>query len=80
MTEPALVKLRNTNPLGDVVVPLLRRIEDNPLKAGEVFEVDADTAGRLLAQSGNYEVVTDDRKSRLAAPAADADNTTPQEG
>lgn len=76
----ATVRLRNTNPLGDVIVPLLRRIDGNPLKAGEVFEVDADLAERLLTQVGNYERVIRDETKSNKRPAPNADTTTPQEG
>lgn len=51
------VKIRNTNPLGDVDVPLLGRQGGDCLTAGEVVEVDAELAARLLEQVGNYELV-----------------------
>lgn len=51
------VQLRNTNPLGQVDLPLIGRQEDENgstlgehgvgcLEPGEVFEIDADLAGR----------------------------------
>ena len=63
------VKLRNTNPMGHVDVPLLRR-QGGPvgeegvgcLEPGEVFEVDQETADLLLLQSDNYELVTEKKK------------------
>lgn len=62
-------KLRNTNPMGQVDVPLLRR-QGAPfgeegsgcLEPGEVFEVDKATADRLLEQGDNYELVTEKKK------------------
>lgn len=94
------VRLRNINPLGQVDLPLIGRQEGEGwptlgehgigcLEPGEVFEVDADLAGRapstrvedvvdedgqptgetvevhdpgvgLLAQVGNYELVTEE--------------------
>lgn len=65
----ATVTLRNTNPLGQVDVPLLGR-QGEPfgtegsgcLEPGEVFEVDKDVADRLLDQPDNYERVTEKKK------------------
>ena len=48
-------KLRNTNPLGEVDLPLIGRT----LAPGEEFEVDDDTAAALLAQAGNFAPVGD---------------------
>lgn len=48
--------LKNTNPLGDVDLPLIGR----SLAAGEEFEVSDEQAATLLAQAGNYEVVNAD--------------------
>lgn len=74
-----LIRLRNTNPLGAVDVPILGRT----LAAGEVFDCPADIAGRgpyvdddgvehlgdgLLAQLGNYETAPD---AALGDPALD---------
>lgn len=63
-------KLRNTNPLGAVELPLIGRV----LEAGEEFEVSAEHAGRapegddlgfgLLAQVGNYELVVETPKKK----------------
>lgn len=60
--------LKNTNPLGAVELPLIGRV----LEAGEEFEVTDEQAGRapkdddpgegLLAQVGNYELVTPKKK------------------
>lgn len=61
------VRLRNTNPVGAVVLPTLGISVD----AGGTFEVPPDVAENLLAQTGNYEIADPD-----AAPAAD----TAQEG
>lgn len=45
------MRLRNTNPLGDVDLPLLGRV----VAAGEEFEVDDEQGKALLEQVGNYE-------------------------
>lgn len=58
--------LKNTNPLGQVDVPLLRR-QGEPfgeegsgcLEPGEVFECTEDVGKRLLEQVGNYERVSE---------------------
>ena len=58
-----MVKIRNTNPLGRVDVPLLRREGDVPgegigcLEPGEVVDVTQEQADLLLQQVGNYESV-----------------------
>lgn len=49
--ETAVAHLRNTNPLGDIYLPLIGR----EVASGEEFEVDDDLAAVLLAQVGNYE-------------------------
>lgn len=46
------MQLRNTNPLGAVDLPLIRRT----LEAGEVFEVSDEVGAALLEQVGNYEL------------------------
>lgn len=43
--------LRNVSPRGDLDIPLVRRV----VAAGEVFDVNADQARRLLEQTGNFE-------------------------
>jgi hypothetical protein len=53
-------KLRNTNPLGQVDLPLLGRT----LEAGEEFEVTNDVAEHLLQQVGNYELVAEQKKEQ----------------
>ena len=48
------MKLRNINPLGEVELPLIRRV----LAAGEVFDVSDEDGAALLEQVGNYERAT----------------------
>lgn len=48
------MRLKNTNPLGEVELPLIGRV----LAAGEEFDVDDEHGRRLLEQAGNYEKVT----------------------
>jgi len=48
------VKLRNINPLGEVELPLIRRV----LAPGEVFDVSDEDGAALLEQAGNYERAT----------------------
>lgn len=65
------VHLKNTNPLGQVDVPILRR-QGEPigtegagcLEPGEVFECDAALAEQLLEQVGNYERVSATTKKK----------------
>lgn len=67
------VKLRHINPMGHVDVPLLRR-QGEPvgtegsgcLEPGEVFEVSAEIAERLLEQVDNYELVTEPKKKGVS--------------
>lgn len=47
--------IRNVNPLGEVEVPLLRRI----VAAGEVVEVSDEDAAQLLPQTINWEPADD---------------------
>lgn len=61
--------LKNTNPLGDVDLPLIGRQGDLCLKAGEEFEVNDLDAANLLAQLGNYEAV-DKAAKKIAADLA----------
>ena len=48
------MKLRNINPLGEVELPLIRRV----LAPGEEFDVSDEDGARLLEQVGNYERVS----------------------
>lgn len=87
MPLEAAVKLKNTNPLGAVDLPLIGRT----LEAGEVFDVPDAVAGRapstsqdedgndvldpgegLLAQVGNYEPATKTEAKKAAATAEKA--------
>ncbi|HEY1174794.1 MAG TPA: hypothetical protein VGF17_01450 [Phytomonospora sp.] len=54
------MRLRNTNPLGAVELPLIGRV----LEAGEEFDIDDEHGKRLLEQDGNYE------KAKAASPAS----------
>ena len=66
----SVVRLKNTNPLGAIYLPLIGR----ELAADEEFEIDAELAGRppkgddgdigegLLSQVGNYELVPAKKK------------------
>jgi len=47
--------IRNVNPIGDVEVPLLRRI----VMRGEAVDVTEDQAERLLPQTDNWQLVED---------------------
>ena len=55
------MKLRNINPLGAVVFPLIGKT----LERGEVFDVPDELGAELLKQDTNYEL------------AVDADTSTP---
>jgi hypothetical protein len=64
------MKLKHTNPLGQVDVPLIRRCGDpigeegsGCLEPGEVFEVTDSVGKHLLEQAGNYELVTEPKKA-----------------
>lgn len=48
------MRLRNTNPLGAIDLPLIGR----SLEAGEEFDVPDEIGAALLEQVGNYEAVT----------------------
>ena len=50
--------LRNINPVGAVDLPLIGRT----LEPGESFDVTDEQAENLLAQVGNYELVTEKKK------------------
>lgn len=63
---PKMVRLVNTNPLGAVELPLLRRV----LAPGEEFEVPEAQAENLLSQVGNY-APAPSKSNKPAAPAAD---------
>lgn len=60
------MRIRNTNPLGDVEVVALQRVVDR----GEVIDVPDDVAALLLDQVGNWEPET----------ASVAPDPTPEEG
>jgi len=55
-----VTKLRNVSPMGDLEVPLLGRV----VKAGEVFEVPADVAELLSAQSDVWAAVKSEKGVR----------------
>lgn len=63
------MRLRNTNPVGQVDLPLIGR-QGEPfgeegsgcLERGEVFEIDDARGKKLLEQVGNYELVKDEKK------------------
>jgi hypothetical protein len=57
-----MAKIKNVSPLGDLVIPALGLT----VKAGDSFEVDADTAVALLEQSENW--VAADMAAVQAAP------------
>lgn len=67
------MKLRNTNPLGQVDVPLLGR-QGEPfgqpgsgcLEPGEEFDVTEDQARALLPQEGNFTPVDDEAQHLLS--------------
>jgi hypothetical protein len=71
--ESRMPKLKNTNPLGAVDLPLIGR----SLEPGEEFEVPDEQALALLEQVGNFELVSDDLDSltipELEKYAADRD-------
>lgn len=48
------MKIKNVSPRGDLDVPLLGRV----VAAGEVVDVNADHANRLLDQPDNWQKVT----------------------
>ena len=50
--------IRNTSPLGDISVPILRR----KVGAGEAVMVTREQAETLLSQPGNWAAVDDDAK------------------
>lgn len=58
----ATMKIRNICPIGDLDIPLLRRV----VAAGEVVEVQADHAAKLLPQRSNYEPADDEAIAVLA--------------
>lgn len=64
------MRLRNTNPLGAVELPLIGRV----LEPGDVFEIDDERGNALLEQAGNYELVREPKapsakaKGRQSAP------------
>lgn len=73
-----MAKLRNTNPLGQVDVPLIGRQGDTDgrtgvgcLEPGEEFDCSAEHARLLLGQAGNFEPVDDEARA-IAADLRDA--------
>ncbi len=54
------VTIQNTHPLGDIELPLIGRVGDNPLRAGEEFEVSEDIAGR---EPGIWREPTDEERA-----------------
>ena len=67
----ATVRLRNTNPMGEVYLHLIGK----NLTAGEEFDIDAALGKALLEQVGNYELVKPPKK----AAAKKATEPTPDE-
>lgn len=57
--------IRNVSPVGDLDVPLLRRI----VARGEATEVTDDQATRLLDQPANWELVATHLEEVADAPA-----------
>jgi len=57
MADASTAKVRNTNPMGDVVLfdPVTQ--ERHSVAAGEVVEVRADLAAELVLQVGNWDPV-----------------------
>lgn len=70
------MKVRNVNPLGSVIVPALRM---EPVKAGEVVEVDDELGASLLEQVGNWEAA-ETRSSRPLRPVAAEVSPEPDPG
>jgi hypothetical protein len=73
------MKIKNDSPIGDLDVPLLRRV----VKAGEVVDVSEDHARRLLDQEIWTAVDKDAKglqveldKAELDRPAEDAEEVT----
>ncbi len=60
-------KLKNISPLGDLDVPLLRRV----VEADEVFDVNEDQARVLLLQHDNYRPADKAAKTLAAALTAE---------
>lgn len=63
-------KLKNISPLGDLDVPLLRRVVDT----GEVFETTEDQARVLLLQPDNYQPADKAAKTLAASLTAQQDD------
>lgn len=59
--------IRNVSPIGDLDVPLLRRV----VRAGEEIEVTKDQAEALLAQASNWQPA----KKRTSTGAPTEENT-----
>lgn len=64
-----MIRLKNTNPLGQVDLPLIGRA----LGPGEEFDVPKEHADILLEQAGNYELADPkEEKARQTALAKKA--------
>jgi hypothetical protein len=63
------VKIQNVSPLGDLEVPILRRI----VKAGEVVDVPDGVGEQLVLQAGTWalEPTVKSKSKTIAADAAD---------
>ena len=57
MADASTAKVRNTNPMGDVVLFDPETGERHSVAAGEVIEVRADLAADLVLQVGNWDPV-----------------------
>lgn len=67
-----MTRIQNTSPLGDLDVPLLRRV----VKAGEIVDVSSAHAELLLAQTGTWAAPEKATVRAAAAAVAAAAATT----